>query len=131
MALVWRWTGDDRFRDEMYDFAVSNLRYIFRELDADGDGWPEGLGNVERTGMGEEKLDNTVATIRGLRDLADLAASKGDTATRTWATDKAVDLEQRFEPAWWNGVQRRAPSSTPTRSTTRATTRCSSATGSG
>ncbi len=103
VALVWRWTGDDRFRDEMYDFAVRNLRYIFRELDADADGWPEGLGNVERTGMGEEKLDNTVATIRGLRDLADLAASKGDSATRTWATDKAVDLEQRFESAWWNG----------------------------
>ncbi len=83
VALIWRWTGDDAFRDEMYDFAKSNLRYIFRELDADGDGWPEGLGNVEREGMGEEKLDNTVYTIRGLRDLADLAASKGDTATRT------------------------------------------------
>ncbi len=105
VALVWRWTGDDRFRDEMYDFSVRNLRYVFRELDADGDGWPEGLGNVERPGMGEEKLDNTVATIRGLRDLADLATSKGDTATRTWATEKAVDLEQRFETAWWNGIR--------------------------
>ena len=44
-----------------------------QQLDADGDGWPEGLGNVERTGMGEEKLDNTVAAVRGLYDLADLA----------------------------------------------------------
>ena len=97
VALVWRWTGDDAFRDEMYPFAVRNLHYIYRELDADGDGWPEGLGNVETPGMGTEKLDNTVYTIRGLRDLADLAASKGDTATRTWATDKAADLEKRFE----------------------------------
>jgi hypothetical protein len=101
VALLWRWTGDDRFRDEMYDFAVSNLRYIFRELDADQDGWPEGLGNVERTGMGEEKLDNTVYTIRGLYDLADLADSKGDRVTRRWATDHARDLERRFEGAWW------------------------------
>ena len=46
-------------------------------LDEDGDGWPEGLGNVERPGMGEEKLDNAVYTIRGLRDLADLAARPG------------------------------------------------------
>ncbi len=107
VALIWRWTGDDAFRDEMYGFAKSNLRYIYRELDADGDGWPEGLGNVEREGMGEEKLDNTVYTIRGLRDLADLAASKGDTATRTWATDKAVDLEKRFDAAWWNGSDTR------------------------
>ena len=107
VALIWRWTGDDAFRDEMYGFAKSNLRYIYRELDADGDGWPEGLGNVEREGMGAEKLDNTVYTIRGLRDLADLAASKGDTATRTWATDKAVDLEKRFDAAWWNGSDTR------------------------
>ena len=107
VALVWRWTGDDAFRDEMYPFAVRNLRYLYRELDADGDGWPEGLGNVETPGMGTEKLDNTVYTIRGLRDLADLAASKGDTATRTWATDKAVDLEKRFDAAWWNGADTR------------------------
>ena len=26
VALIWRWTGDDAFRDEMYDFAKSNLR---------------------------------------------------------------------------------------------------------
>ena len=101
VALIWRWTGDDAFRDEMYDFAKSNLRYIYRELDDDGDGWPEGLGNVERPGMGEEKLDNTTATMRGLRDLEDLAKSKGDTETAEWAGDKAADLEARFEAAWW------------------------------
>ena len=28
VALLWRWTGDDRFRDEMYDFAKRNLRYV-------------------------------------------------------------------------------------------------------
>ena len=101
MALIWRWTGDNAFRDEMYDFAKSNLQYIYRELDVDGDGWPEGLGNVERPGMGEEKLDNTTATMRGLRDLEDLAKSKGDTETATWAGGKAADLESRFENAWW------------------------------
>jgi hypothetical protein len=101
VALIWRWTGNNAFRDEMYDFAVSNLRYIYRELDADGDGWPEGLGNVERTGMGPEKLDNTTATMRGLRDLEDMARSKGDTATAAWAGGKAADLESRFEGAWW------------------------------
>ena len=101
VALIWRWTGDDAFRDEMYDFAKSNMEYIYRELDDDKDGWPEGLGNVERPGMGEEKLDNTTATMRGLRDLEDLAKSKGDTATATWAATKAADLEARFENDWW------------------------------
>jgi len=101
VALLWRWTGDDRFRDEMYDFSVRNLQYVYRELDDDKDGWPEGLANVERAGMGVEKLDSTVYLARGLRDLADLAASRNDTAIQQWATAKAQDVESRFESLWW------------------------------
>ena len=101
VALIWRWTGDNTFRDELYPFAKSNMEYIFSALDADKDGWPEGLGNVERDGMGPEKLDNTTATMRGLRDLEDLAKSKGDRPTAMWAGKKAADLEKRFENAWW------------------------------
>ncbi|MEV0490507.1 hypothetical protein [Streptomyces atratus] len=103
VALVWRWTGDDAFRDELYDFTVRNMKFIYRTLDKDGDGWPEGLGNVERAGMGEEKLDNAVYTARGLRDLADMARSKHDSATAAWATERAEELERRFEKTWWAG----------------------------
>jgi hypothetical protein len=102
VALVWRWTGDRRFRDEMYDFSVRNMRYV-TALDADGDGWPEGLGNVERPGMGAEKLDVAVYTIRGLRDLAELAASRGDRATADWGNRQAAWRERRFEQSWWYG----------------------------
>jgi hypothetical protein len=101
VALVWRWTGDDSFRDEMYDFAKRNMQYVTSKLDADGDLWPEGSGNVEREGMGAEKLDNAVYTIRGLRDLAAMAKSKGDTATADWANSRASSMESAFEPTWW------------------------------
>jgi hypothetical protein len=101
VALIWRWTGDDSFRDSMYDFSVRNLRYVARTLDADHDGWPEGLGNVERSGMGPEKLDNTVYFIRGLYDLADMARSKHDGETFAWASNLARKLHQRFDGTWW------------------------------
>jgi hypothetical protein len=101
VALIWRWTGDDAFLREMYAFTRANMHYIVERLDADHDGWPEGLGNVERTGMGEEKLDNTVYTIRGLTDLADMADARGDNATERWARSHARDLEDRFDAAWW------------------------------
>jgi hypothetical protein len=101
VALVWRWTGDNNFRDEMYGFTKKNMEYIFRELDDDNDGWPEGLGNVEREGMGEEKLDVTTSTIRGLYDLADMAKSKGDTKTFVWAMDRANRMMRAFEASWW------------------------------
>jgi hypothetical protein len=47
VALVWRWTGDDSFRDQMYDFAKRNMQYVTSHLDADGDLWPEGHGAGE------------------------------------------------------------------------------------
>jgi hypothetical protein len=106
VALIWRWTGDNRFRDEMYDFAKRNLQVVDRQLDVDHDGWPEGSGNVERTGMGPEKLDNGVYYIRSLYDLADMARSKHDTSTFAWATNLARKLRQQFEGTWWDATAR-------------------------
>ncbi|HMA47463.1 MAG TPA: hypothetical protein VKP11_09735, partial [Frankiaceae bacterium] len=103
VALVWRWTGDDRFRDEMYDSSRRALAYVTQNLDTDGDGWPEGSGNVEREGQGAEKLDNAVYLIRGLYDLAEMADSRGDTATAVASRRRADDLLRHFEQTWWAG----------------------------
>jgi hypothetical protein len=100
VALVWRWTGDKKFLKDLYPASVKAMKYV-ATLDDDGDGWPEGLGNVERPGMGEEKLDNAVYTIRGYADLADLARDVGDGETRRWATKKANALLDKFEDDWW------------------------------
>jgi hypothetical protein len=104
VALIWRWTGEDGFRDEMYDFAKRNLQVVDRRLDVDQDGWPEGSGNVERTGMGPEKLDNGVYYLRSLYDLADMARSKHDPATAAWASNLARKLRRQFEGTWWNAA---------------------------
>jgi hypothetical protein len=100
VALVWRWTADKRFLKDLYPASVKAMKYV-ATLDEDNDGWPEGLGNVERPGMGEEKLDNAVYTIRGYADLADLAKAVGDGQTRRWATKKATALLDKFENDWW------------------------------
>jgi hypothetical protein len=102
VALIWRWTGDNRFRDEMYDFARRTLKVVDRRLDVDHDGWPEGSGNVERTGMGPEKLDNAVYYLRSLLDLADMARSKDDGKTAAWALKLADKLRKQFEGTWWD-----------------------------
>jgi glycogen debranching enzyme len=115
--LIWRWSGDNRFRDEMYPFIVDGMHYITSPgcplgdpnlgqspegtCDNDSDGWPEGYGMVERTGMGEEKLDNTAYTWQALRALQRMAESKGDTETATWADGKADAMEAKFDAAWW------------------------------
>jgi glycogen debranching enzyme len=115
---TWRWSGDNNFRDEMYPFVKSGMKYITSSgcpvgpvrnhsqegtCDNDNDGWPEGYGMVERTGMGEEKLDNTAYTWQALRALEDMAQSKGDSETASWADGKADRMEARFDRAWWMG----------------------------
>jgi len=102
VALVWRWTGDDRFLDDLYDFSYRAMHYVVDNLDADKDDWPEGLGNVEREGMGEEKLDNAVYLIRGLYDLADMASAERDREGERWASRLADRLRTKFERTWWN-----------------------------
>ena len=101
VALLWRWTGDNAFRDEMYPFAKKNLEYLFSKSNPDRDLWPDGNGNEEATGIGPEQIDVTAYTIRGLYDLADMAASKSDMATQRWALAKATAMTRRFEGAWW------------------------------
>ena len=102
VALVWRWTGDRAFLRDLYPASVKAMRHV-ASLDVDHDGWPEGLGNVERAGMGQEKLDNAVYAIRGYADLADLARARGDAKTRRWAVRQAQKLIRAFESTWWYG----------------------------
>ena len=113
---TWRWTGDNTFRDQMYPFIVDGMRYITSPsgcpeppgdpsaegtCDDDNDGWPEGYGMVERSGMGEEKLDNTAYTWQALRALEAMAKSKRDSQTANWADREADAMEANFDAAWW------------------------------
>jgi hypothetical protein len=101
VALVWRWTGDNGFRDQLYGFAKKNMQYMIGLTSGDDDLWPDGSGNEEATGLGPDAVDVAAYTIRGLYDLADMAASKGDTATQQWAESHAAAMVQRFSAAWW------------------------------
>jgi hypothetical protein len=101
VATLWRWSGDNSVRDQNYDFMKAGMHYVTTQLDTNGDGWPEGAGMVEATGMGAEKLDVAVYTIRALKDLAEMAESKGDLSTQTWARQKADTLKSHFDQDWW------------------------------
>jgi len=101
VAMVWRWTGDSKFRDDLYNFSLRNMQYMVNLTKSDDDVWPDGDGNVESSVLGEEPVDVAVYTIRGLLDLADMAASKGDTKTEKWALKNASAMEDAFQGAWW------------------------------
>ena len=93
VAMVWRWTGDSKFRDDLYDFSKRNMQYMVNLPKSDDDLWPDGSGNVESSVLGADAVDVSVYTIRGLFDLADMAASKHDVATEQWAMKHATAME--------------------------------------
>ena len=104
VATLWHWSGDNSVRDDNYEFIKDGLNYITTNLVTakyNPEGWPEGAGMVEATGMGAIKLDVAVYTIRALNDLAEMADSKGDTPTRDWAANKASALTNKFVQDWW------------------------------
>jgi hypothetical protein len=101
VAMVWRWTGDSHFLRQLYPFVKKNMHYLIGLAKGDDDLWPDGSGNVESSVLGPDAVDVAVYTIRGLLDLADMAASVGDTATQRWATRHAAAMEHRFPAAWW------------------------------
>jgi hypothetical protein len=102
VATIWRWSGDNNFRDENYDFIKAGLNYLETTLDTYPDGWPEGAGMVEANGMGAKKLDVAVYTIRALNDLTEMAVSKGDKKTAQWAGGLAKKLAAKFDSDWWD-----------------------------
>ena len=102
VELLWKWTGDDAFRDEMYDFVKMGLRYITSAaLDPDQEGWPGGFGMVERSGMGSRTLDVASYTWLALNSLQAMASAKGDLTTNDWAARKSARLSSQFERDWW------------------------------
>jgi hypothetical protein len=101
VAMVWRWTGDNGFRDQMYAFVKKNMQYMINLANGDDDLWPDGSGNVESSVLGADAVDVAVYTIRGLYDLADMATSKGDTATAQWAQSHAAAMVAKFSGDWW------------------------------
>ena len=101
VAMVWRWTGDSHFRDDLYSFSLRNMQYLVNLTKSDDDLWADGSGNVESSVLGAEPVDVATYMIRGLLDLADMAASKHDTATEHWALNHANAMERAFQSAWW------------------------------
>jgi hypothetical protein len=63
VATLWRWSGRNSVRDDNYDFIIAGLNYITTQLvtaNLNPDGWPEGAGMVEATGVGAVKLEVAV-----------------------------------------------------------------------
>ena len=86
--------------------ACATCSYIFRELDADDDGWPEGLGNVERDGHGRgEARQHRLHDPRPARPRRPGGHQGRHAPRRAGRTAQGrATCERRFDGAWWFGA---------------------------
>ena len=104
VALIWRWTGDDAFRDDMYDFAKRNLHYVVdRSSTPTTTAGPRARATSSAPGMGAgEARQHRLLHPRRCYDLADMARSKRDGATeRVGDASSRASCSSRFEATWW------------------------------
>ena len=106
VALVWRWTGDNTFRDNMYDFSKRTMRYVTDELDADNDGWPEGPRQRRARPAWARRSSTTPSTTSAASTTSPTwrapSATARPSAGRRGIADRA---RRRFDGAWWDGAQ--------------------------
>ena len=81
VALVWRWTGDDRFRDRLYDFSRARAEVRHRPSSTPTrTAGPRAWATSSATGHGRGEARQRRLLIRGLYDFADMAKAKKKTA---------------------------------------------------
>ena len=101
VALVWRWTGDNRFRDDMYDFAVRNLHYVFRSSTPTATAGPRASATSSARAWARRSSTSRSTRSAACATWPTWPAPRATTATGGWAGTKAATCELRFEGAWW------------------------------
>ena len=84
VAMVWRWTGDSKFRDDLYDFSKRNMQYMVNLTKSDDDVWPDGIRQcrVQRAGC-RRRL-----TLPSTRSVACSTSPTWRRASMTWLREQ-------------------------------------------
>lgn len=97
---IYQWTGDVAYVHSLYPTIQRGL-VLITERDSDGDGLPEGQGQVEHEAYSMELLDNAVYTQRAFDTAAKMAALVGDTENVSTYTAMAEKVKEKIETLFW------------------------------
>ena len=116
VALIWRWTGDDAFRDEMYAVREVEPRvHLPRARRRRATAGPRAWATSSARAWARRSSTTRPPRCAGCATSRTSRAPRATPRRATWAGDKAAGLEARFEDDWWMPRDAR---STPTRSAT-------------
>ena len=102
VALIWRWTGDDGFRDEMLDFTWRDLEYVRYEARRGRRRLARGQRQRRAPGHGRgEARQHRLLHPRPVRLRRHGAVGRPERPRRTQPRRAPTSLAARFEDEWW------------------------------
>ena len=100
------WTGDRELIERLFPSVRKGIQWLLKDMDPDGNGYPNGSGMMEIPGLDTEMIDVAVYTQQALSAAAQLAIALGETGTAEEYADLAETLRVRINSEWWSPSER-------------------------
>ena len=104
-SLIWhiyQWNGNKEFLKKYFPTIKKGLEWLVKENDADGNGFPEGLGMMEIHGLDSEMIDVAAYSQKGFVDAAKIADVLGDSALANAYEAVATNLKEKINTEFWS-----------------------------
>ena len=101
LYLTYKWTGDKRWLRKHYEGIKAGLRWLFEEMDTDGDLFPEGYGIMEVAGLNGELIDTAVYSGKALEFGGEIAEIFGEQELATKYRKLSQKLTNKIITEMW------------------------------
>lgn len=99
---VFLWTGDESFLTEMYPYMQKGIDYLFKEMDQNGNLFPEGYGIMEVRGLNAELIDVSVYAQQALDVMSKAASLFGDESLAEEYASRSATLLEKINTCFWD-----------------------------
>ena len=107
VLAIWnhyQWTGDRSFLEQAYPVCREIIAHALANADKDHDGYLEGAGLMEQSGMGPERISSVCYLYAAYEGLANMAEALNDTGAAE-NRRRATELQRSFNRDWWNSKE--------------------------
>lgn len=99
---VFNWTGNQAFLTDMYPYMKKGIDFLLKDMDQNGNMFPEGYGIMEVSGLDAELIDVSVYTQQALEAMAAISALMNENTLSAEYASKALTLKNRVNNLFWD-----------------------------
>lgn len=100
----FQWTGNMSFLKRAYPVCQESIAHVVATADRDKDGYLEGPGLMEQSGMGPERISSACYLYAAYESLAEMAQLLGKSGAPEYRR-RATEYKKDFNQDWWNEEQ--------------------------